>query len=113
MPDEPSTWELARSLKEIKDTLQGVMTVALWQAYQTGLDQRLADLTRELNASTIRHNTEIDRLERALEKHAETSAADKKALETRQASQRFALILGAVALLGTFVLQFVQIGGAS
>lgn len=112
MPDEPSNWELARGLKDIKDALDKVITQREWQAYQTGLDQRIADLGREQTASVIRHNADVAKLERTLAEHSKQSAEDKKELQNRQAGQRFAMVVLALTLLGTFVLQFVQIGSA-
>lgn len=112
VPDEPSNWELARGLKEIKDTLQGVMTVALWQAYQQGLDQRLTDLAREQANSVVRHNSDVDRLQAKIDEHAKQSALDKKAAADRAASQRAAIAVTFLAALLPTVIGLLRVGGA-
>lgn len=113
MPEEPTTGELARSLRDIKESLDKVITQREWIAYQQGLEQRFSNITNQQVADAIRHSADVDRLQHQLEEHARQSATDKKALETRQASQRFAMLVLGVTLLGTFVLQFVQIGGGA
>lgn len=111
MPDEPSNWELSRGIAEIKTALSGVMTVALWQAYQQGLDRRLADLAREQASSVIRHNSDVDRLQAKLEEHAKTAAADKKATQDRAAAQRAAIAVTFLAALLPTVIALLRVGG--
>lgn len=93
MPDEPTPWELHRSMEALRRSVEGgfnslnsrldrVVSNELFQAYQANVQRQFDDLKRELGDLKTEHDTEIAGIRAERETEKSQRASDRKLIVT-------------------------------